>query len=212
MTTDNGKVVAYVLRHGRTKLNEAGKFRGIVNAPLDPKGVKDVEEAKEFLKGAPIGSAYSSDLGRAKDSAHILLGKNKKLKVTEALRPIDVGALSGQDKDENKDLIEYLQNHPDQHFPGGGQSIDEFNGQSRKPLLMALRAGLRNEDPSLISTHASVIHSLGKLLHDDHKAALVKPGGLVEVTWDGKQFNARPVFKPKESEELDDHKENVYAS
>lgn len=192
--------------------NDAGKFRGLVNAPLDPKGVKEVEDAREFLQGQPIGSAYSSDLDRAKDSAHILLGKGKKVKTMPSLRPIDVGALSGESKDENKDLIEYLQNHPDQHFPGDGQSIDEFNKQSRKPLLMALRAGLRNEDPSLVATHASVIHSLGKLLHDDHKAALVKPGGIVEVTWDGKQFNARPVFRPKEPEELDDHKENVYAS
>ena len=209
MKTENGKVVAYVIRHGSTKANDQGVFRGLVNFPLDEKGVGEAEEARDFLKDVPVGSAYTSDLDRAKKTAHIVLGPDKKVKVLASLEPIDVGSLSGKKKDEHKDIMKYLQDNPDEPFPGGGQTINEFNKQSRKPLLAAIRAGVQNENPSLVSTHASVIHSLGHLLHEDHKAALVKPGGIVEVTWDGKQFNARPVFKPKDEQE---HKESVYAS
>lgn len=209
MDTDNGKAVCYIVRHGSTAANDQGVFRGLKNFPLDEKGIGDAEEAKDFFKDKPIGSAYSSDLDRAKKTAHIVLGPDKKVKMLSSLHPIDVGSLSGKKKDDHKDIMQYLQDNKDEPFPGGGQTINEFNKQSRKPLLAAIRAGVQNENPSLVSTHASVIHSLGHLLHEDHKAALVKPGGIVEVTWDGERFNAKPVFKAKDAQE---NKESIYAS
>lgn len=209
MAIDNGTVVCYIVRHGQTKANDQGIFRGLKNFPLDEKGVQDAEEARDYLKDKTIGSAYTSDLDRARKTAHIVLGPDKKIKVLSSLEPIDVGSLSGKKKDEHKEIMQYLQDNKDEPFPGGGQTINEFNKQSRKPLLAAIRAGVQNGSPSLVSTHASVVHSLGHLLHEDHKAALVKPGGIVEVTWDGERFNATPVFKAKDAQE---NKESIYAS
>ena len=78
METDNGKVVLYVVRHGRTAANEAGTFRGLRHFPLDEKGIGDAEEARDFLKDVPIGSAYTSDLDRAKKTRSYRVGPRQK--------------------------------------------------------------------------------------------------------------------------------------
>lgn len=199
------KTVAFIVRHGTTKLNEENRYRGQKDVPLDDQGKQDAKQAAEFLKNQPIGQAWTSDLGRAKSTAkEILKGRKIQAASTKALRPLDSGKFAGQKKDDHKKEMEYYHEHTNERIPGG-ESIDEANNRMRKPLLKAFRAGVRGK-PSLVSAHSSVIHSAGDLLHNNHKAALVKPGGIVKIVYDGKNFKAKPVFKARMEEE------NHYAS
>lgn len=200
------KVVAYVVRHGTTKLNEENRYRGQKNVPLDDKGKKDAEELAKFFADKQIGQAWTSPLIRATDTSKaILKSKGVKAAKTPALLPLDAGKFTGMKKDDAKADMKYYHEHTDERIPGG-ESIDGMHKRVRPILFKAFRAGVRGK-PSLVSAHSSVIHSLGAILHEDHKAALVEPGGVVAVVFDGKKFDAKPVLKPKQEKE-----QSAYAS
>jgi broad specificity phosphatase PhoE len=203
------QVIGYVGRHGDTTANDQNRYRGQSDVPLNDKGKKDAKEQAEFMADKPIGQAWSSDLSRAKDTAKaVLKGRNIKATSLQSLRPLDAGKYTGEKKDDHQEQMKYYHDHTDVPIPGG-ESIDEMNKRVRRPLFRGFRTALRTGKPSFFSAHSSVIHSLGHLLHGDHKAALVEPGGVVQVTFDGKKFHARPIFKPKKKQELDS---SAYAS
>lgn len=190
------KTVAYVVRHGTTNLNAEDKYRGQLDVPLDKAGKQDADKLHEFFKDKPIGKAWTSDLSRASNTAkRILQGKNIPATRDANLRPLDAGKFAGKKKSEYKDEMRKYQDDIQKKIPGG-ESIANLHSRNRRPLMKALHAGLKG-DPSLVSTHSSVIHSLGHILHGKHDVALVEPGGVVAVNWDGKKFNAKPVLKPK---------------
>jgi broad specificity phosphatase PhoE len=146
-------------------------------------------------------------LDRATGTAkEILKGRGIKAVKTPALLPLDAGKFTGMKKDDAKADMKYYHDHTDERIPGG-ESIDGMHKRVRPLLFKGFRAGLRTGKPSLFSAHASVIHSLGAILHEDHKAALVEPGGVVAVTFNGKSFDAEPVLKPKQEKE-----QSAYAS
>jgi broad specificity phosphatase PhoE len=203
----SGQVVCYAVRHGRTVANEENKFRGQMNIPLDENGKQDAKDAAEFLKDKTIGQAWTSPLSRSKDTAKVILkGRGIKAIPDEGLLPLDSGKLSGKSKEKHRSQMDYYEANPDKTIPGG-ESLDDLHERARRPLLKALRVGLRTKKPSLISAHASILHVLGELLHGDHEVALTEPGGIVEVSFDGKRFHAKPIFKAKE-----ETKETQYAS
>ena len=203
MAVENPKdqVVAYILRHGSTKLNQENRYRGQMDVPLDDQGKQDAKEAAEFLADKPIGQAWTSDLSRAKNTAKEVL-KDRGIKPTsvKSLEPLDAGKYTGEKKDDLQEIMKRYHDDTSLRIPGG-ESIDDMHKRVRPPLFKAFRAGLRTGKPSLVSAHSSVIHSVGHLLHDDHKAALVEPGGVVAVVFDGKKFQAKPIFKPKAESE-----------
>jgi broad specificity phosphatase PhoE len=203
----NERVIAYVGRHGTTELNKENKYRGQRDVPLDDQGRQDAQDQAKFMADKPIGQAWTSDLSRAKDTGKaVLKGRGVRLNSTEKLRPLDSGKYTGLSKDDHKEDMKYYHEHTDKRIPGG-ESIDGVNDRVRPPLFKGFRAALRSGKPSYFSVHSSVIHSLGHLLHNDHKHALVEPGGVVAVTFDGNKFQAKPVFKPKKESE-----DTAYAS
>jgi broad specificity phosphatase PhoE len=201
------RTVAYIVRHGTTKMNEENRYRGQKNVPLDDKGKNDAKELAKFFADKEIGQAYSSPLARATDTAkEVLKSKHIKAVKERGLLPLDAGKFTGMKKDDAKADMTYYHDHTSERIPGG-ESIDGMHKRVRPALFRALRAGLRSGKPSLISAHSSVIHSLGAILYEDHKAALVEPGGVVKVSFDGKKFNAVPILKPKQEKE-----QSAYAS
>jgi broad specificity phosphatase PhoE len=207
----NGQVVAYIVRHGSTIENEQHKFRGQLNIPLDEKGRQDAKDVAKFLSDKPIGQAWTSDLSRSKDTAkEILKGRGIKAAPLTTLRPLDSGKFAGKSKDEYKSEMDYYEKHPSVKIPGG-ESLENLHKRARQPILKSFRAGIRTGKPSLVVAHSSIIHTVGELLHGDHEAALVEPGGVVKILFDGKRFHANPVFKAKE-ETAEETKQDQYAS
>ena len=209
MAENNEFIVGYIGRHGDTVLNDQNRYRGQKDVALNEKGKQDAKEQAEFLKDKPIGQAWTSPLSRSRDTAKEVL-KDHGMKATplSSLLPLDAGKFTGEKKEDNQEQMKYYHDHTDVPIPGG-ESIDGMNKRVRRPLFKGFRAALRTGKPSYFSVHSSVIHSLGQLLHNDHKHALVEPGGIVKVIFDGKNFHAIPVFKPKKQNESD---ASAYAS
>jgi broad specificity phosphatase PhoE len=190
------QVVAYFVRHGETSANAEGRFRGTkTDYPLSKKGIGEAQEAREFLKDKPIGDAWTSDKDRAEHTSQIVLEpRGMAASPTASLHPLDVGYLSGEKKDDHSADIKYFQDHPEVEIPGG-QSIAQFRARVKPPILQAIRRGIENGKPSVVFGHASIIHEVGNLIHNDHTVVLVKPGGVAQVTYDGTYFRAKAIFK-----------------
>ena len=66
-------VVLYITRHGKTILNTMDRVQGWADTPLTPAGVEVAEFLGKGLQDVPFKAAYSSDLGRARQTARIVL-------------------------------------------------------------------------------------------------------------------------------------------
>lgn len=75
-------VTFYIARHGETLLNILGKLQGWSDSPLTARGKKEAELQAAGLQNINFLSAYSSDSGRAVDTANIILSMNRSRGIT----------------------------------------------------------------------------------------------------------------------------------
>lgn len=94
-------VVFYFVRHGKTMLNTLDRVQGWADTPLTPAGIEVAEYLGVGLKseGVVFKAAYSSDLGRARQTARIVLdtkGQND-MKIIEVpqVRETNFGSYEG---------------------------------------------------------------------------------------------------------------------
>lgn len=84
----------YLTRHGQTEYNVEGIVQGWCDSPLTENGVALAQKLGEGLKDIPFIAAYSSDSGRAADTAAYAMAKTGiPVTQTEALREINFGSL-----------------------------------------------------------------------------------------------------------------------
>lgn len=177
------KLVALFVRHGSTKLNSDGRFRGPLNPDLDEKGVEQAKTVGQQLKGRSFSSAFTSSKKRSKQTADIALQdlEGSRSRALKQLDPLNIGDFAGQPKnDENMKKIVHYQENPNETIPGG-ESLNQFRKRVNPKLKMIIRRGEEAGRPSLAFVHSSTIHQLGHLLHNDHNHVKVKPGGTAGV-------------------------------
>ena len=93
----------YIVRHGQTNWNILGKTQGHGNSDLTQKGEEQARELAEAMKNYPIDLIFSSDLGRAVQTAEIVGDKiGIEVEKTEALREMGFGVWEGLLIDEIK--------------------------------------------------------------------------------------------------------------
>ncbi len=62
----------YLARHGQTEWNLAGRRQGRLDSPLSSLGVSQAQRNAELLRAEHLAAIYSSPLGRAQRTAHII--------------------------------------------------------------------------------------------------------------------------------------------
>lgn len=67
------EVVLYVTRHGKTMFNTVQRAQGWSDTPLTQAGIDVAEQLGRGLKGIDFVATYSSDLGRARQTARVAL-------------------------------------------------------------------------------------------------------------------------------------------
>ncbi|MBK8010782.1 MAG: histidine phosphatase family protein [Deltaproteobacteria bacterium] len=122
------------VRHGETEWNVEGRLQGSRDSALTERGRKQSERLGCALTKVKLTAAYSSDLGRARETAQIALARASKasvrLELDPRLREISYGRIEGLTWRE----VEAL--HPDIHrsmeerrqdfAPPGGESRTEL--------------------------------------------------------------------------------------
>ncbi|MFV0393995.1 MAG: histidine phosphatase family protein [Coprobacillaceae bacterium] len=99
------EVVIYIARHGKTMLNTVDRSQGWIDAPLTPAGVEVAEALGEGLKseGITFDSVYTSDSGRAIETAEIVLstkGQELEIHKDKRLREYNFGTLEGMPNED----------------------------------------------------------------------------------------------------------------
>ena len=94
----------YFVRHGKTEINEAGRFNGgTVDSPFIPTGVEATKRMAQYLKDVPFDVALTSPQMRAQTTAQIILSENKRppeLTIIEDLREMRLGDWDGEKIDQ----------------------------------------------------------------------------------------------------------------
>jgi probable phosphoglycerate mutase len=72
----NGEVTFYVTRHGRTMFNTVHRAQGWADTPLTEPGVEVAEQLGKGLRDVWFVAAWSSDSGRARETARLILANN----------------------------------------------------------------------------------------------------------------------------------------
>lgn len=126
--TNDSVLELWLVRHGETTWNAAGRWQGHADAPLSKLGIAQAQRLASRLSGQRFDAVISSDLSRAFDTAKIVAAK---LDVTpntilEPLwREIDVGDLSGITYEESLSRgLHHRFMAFDQRHPNGESSAD----------------------------------------------------------------------------------------
>lgn len=96
-------VELYVVRHGKTLFNAVHRAQGWSDTPLTAEGIEVAQKAGRGLKAVDFVAAWSSDSGRARETAQLIMAvREKPLPVQErkGWREVWFGSFEG-DTDEN---------------------------------------------------------------------------------------------------------------
>jgi probable phosphoglycerate mutase len=109
-----GEVTLYLMRHGQTILNKAGRTQGWCDGVLTKEGIEVAVNVGLGLSDTNFKAVYSSDLSRAVKTAEIVIEENKassdlQLKQLEGLREVYFGKYEGElETVKTKDIFDYL--------------------------------------------------------------------------------------------------------
>lgn len=202
------QTLLYLVRHGRTLLNQKKLFRGDEDPNLAPEGYKDANEVAFWLSNCDISFIVCSDKKRAATTADIISAQlqlnqndspdkfNLHPVYNELLRPWNIGDFGGLEKTPKRrlELQKYIDN-PELTVPGG-TSLSDFRERIRPLLREAVEASNQFGVPGLLVVHSSVIHEAGETFGGHHEAGHVKPGGVAAVFEKNGKLDIAPIFKP----------------
>ncbi|MBW3614539.1 MAG: histidine phosphatase family protein [Actinobacteria bacterium] len=186
-----------VLRHGQSTWNAERRWQGWSDPPLSALGEKQSSDAARNLRDFEFAAACSSDLQRARRTAHVLAGKLGlgEVVVDAGLRERNVGAFTGKTAEEIR------ARWPECFDPATGRLLsvpegedDEMLFQRAAPALSALARSYPGEE-LLVVSHGGVIRTLERHLGVD--AGPTTPnlsGRWFEVDGDGGLRAGEPVL------------------
>ncbi|HHK5560251.1 phosphoglycerate mutase family protein [Bacillus cereus] len=107
--SNENAVTLYVTRHGKTILNTNHRAQGWADSPLVEKGVEVATNLGTGLKDIHFMNAYSSDSGRAIETANLVLkySEQSKLKLEQRkdLRELNFGIFEGEKLENMWDVV-----------------------------------------------------------------------------------------------------------
>lgn len=152
-----------VVRHGETQWNIEGRRQGHLDSPLTLQGRAQAQAlADRFTKGS-CSAVYSSDLGRAYDTARTIAERTgHQVVADERLRERHLGIFQGLDGDE---IRSRYQEEYERHKMGGAEYAvpggESFNDQVRRNLTCFEELGERHAGAAIIVvTHGGVLSAL----------------------------------------------------
>jgi broad specificity phosphatase PhoE len=159
----------YIVRHGITDWNAAGRIQGHSQSHLTETGIKQAHAIGERLAGEPIDAVYASDLDRAMHTAQIIASHHQLAVTPEPrLREAFYGAWEGHTMDDLKtlypDTVSQWLTEPVHVSPTGGESLDQVATRVGA-LLEELRARPEGDHVVLVGHGGSVRALLCLALH-----------------------------------------------
>ncbi len=157
----------YIVRHGKTELNQRGVLQGRSNSPLNEEGVLQAKEAAKKLQGIGFAKIYSSPLIRAVQTAKILVPGMEPV-IDERLIEMDYGPYEGTSlKDRDPKLMKFFSDFVNNPAPDGMEQLSAVVSRCGDFL-----EDIKGEEGNiLISTHAIAMKGLLEYLTPGSKGS-----------------------------------------
>ncbi len=161
-----------LIRHGETTWNEQGRWQGHLNSDLTAAGEQQAQAIGARLAGTTFDALYSSDLGRARQTAEAIASRTGRPIITEpGLRERALGVFEGLTTSEIRERfpLEYegFQSRDPDHIIPEGESLRDKHERAVRTLerIAASHAG----QTVVVVTHGGVLdsafrHALGLAL------------------------------------------------
>lgn len=173
-----------LLRHGETVWNRENRIQGHLDSPLSVAGIAQADALARRLADESFAALYSSDLGRARETAERIAARTHHQVILEPdLRERNLGILQGLIRAEAQVLhpeiyTRYRTFDPDCVIPGGE------NAQHFITRVMAAFSTIADRFPGgtvVVVTHGGVLdvmyrHASGLPLHGARTAPLPNAG------------------------------------
>lgn len=155
----------YLLRHGQAYWNVVHKMQGQVNIPLTDQGRAQARAQRDRLADVPFDLCFSSPLGRARETAAIVLAdRDTPVVVEPRLIEQAYGICEGTSHEEflrkGSPVYGYL-NDPAHYTPAiGGETFEELNARVGTFLTDTLLPAAADARNILVAAHGAVLCSL----------------------------------------------------
>jgi broad specificity phosphatase PhoE len=154
----------FLIRHGETEWNAAGRWQGHADVPLSATGREQAARLARRLaqEGICFDALYSSDLSRARETAEALGGALGLRPVSSpALREIDLGAWSGKTRAEIAAVFpdQWRMLQRDEDFARGGG--ETFHALQKRAGDWMLRTAEKHPGETILTvTHGGWIRAV----------------------------------------------------
>jgi broad specificity phosphatase PhoE len=156
------ETLVLLARHGETDWNAAGRWQGHADRPLSERGACQARELARRLRAFPLDAVYSSDLRRARETAHSVAEEHGPgvIELPE-LREVDTGSWTGLTRQEAR--LRFPEEFARWEATGeagweGGESYEELSARV-VPAVERLGAAHPGERV-LVVAHAGVVRAV----------------------------------------------------
>ncbi|KAB5571605.1 hypothetical protein PHYPO_G00226950 [Pangasianodon hypophthalmus] len=120
-----------IIRHGETQYNKDGLLQGQgIDSPLSETGVQQAEAAGQYLQDVHFTNVFASDMKRAKQTAEIIVRKNKTcsnldIVAAPSLKERSFGIAEGGQVEEMKNMAKAAGQPIPEYTPPEGETMDQ---------------------------------------------------------------------------------------
>lgn len=195
--------VLFVMRHGRTVLDDESRSDGWLDYPLSDKGRIGLITAQQFLKNAPIKTIYDNSLRRVHETAHIIgsgILTQPKIETLDETRTWNLGEMIGTKKKPNKPIVRYYMEHADA-VPHGGESMDQFRERFLPVVFTKVKQLEKGGGPALLVTSGSNIRELSYAVTGSRDTYDLDESGLMMLFMHGDSVRGKVIFGHKDGDD-----------
>jgi broad specificity phosphatase PhoE len=197
---DNQQAVIYIVRHGETEYNVQDIVQSQVDSSLTLKGQQQVRETAEILKNIRFDAIFSSDLGRAVQTAEVInLERKLAINTSRLLREKDFGIYDNIPAQVFREKIKHqleklktLTEREKRRYKYHETWENEEEAATRMLIFLREVAVAYVGKTVLVVSHGSIVRSLlmhlGFATYDELPPGSVENAGFVVLQSDGADF------------------------
>lgn len=188
------------VRHGKTHFNEINLTQGWCDSPLSKVGIKQVENISKQLEQYQIDKAYTSPLGRAVQTANIILSK-KEVEPTyeERFKEVNFGILEGISTELvrklNIESPDWLEDLDMDYRPYEGEDIHDVILKHHKAVQEIIE-DCNEKDTVLIVGHGCSLYGFIKSLLPQQSFKFPNNASAMIVDYSNENFSLEQILNP----------------
>lgn len=186
------------VRHGKTHFNEINLTQGWCDSPLSKVGIKQVENISKQLEQYQIDKAYTSPLGRAVQTANIILSKKEVEPIyEERFKEVNFGILEGISTELvrklNIESPDWLEDLDMDYRPYEGEDIHDVILKHHKALQEIIE-DCNEKDTVLIVGHGCSLYGFIKSLLPQQSFKFPNNASAMIVDYSNENFKLEQIL------------------